>query len=117
MNVAASSGSANITGYVIPIRRVLRIADAVLSGDADGSVDVGYDAFLGVQLSTTTSAAALVGTVPGSPAEAAGSAGDTITAVDGTAVTTAPSCGAHRLPTRARRCPSPGPTATAPVAP
>jgi S1-C subfamily serine protease len=90
MNVAASSGSANITGYVIPIRRVLRIADAVLSGDADGTVDVGYDAFLGVQLSTTTSAPALAGTVAGSPAEAAGlSAGDTITAVDGTAVTSA----------------------------
>jgi S1-C subfamily serine protease len=43
-----------------------------------------------VQLSTTTSAPALAGTVAGSPAEAAGlSAGDTITAVDGTAVTSA----------------------------
>ena len=50
MNVAASSGSANITGYVIPIARVLRVADHVLAGDASGSVTLGYDAFLGVSM-------------------------------------------------------------------
>jgi S1-C subfamily serine protease len=32
MNVAASSGTADVTGYVIPIGRVLRVVDAVLAG-------------------------------------------------------------------------------------
>jgi S1-C subfamily serine protease len=52
MNVAASNGSSDITGYVIPIKRVLRIADQVLAGDASGTVEIGYDAFLGVAMGT-----------------------------------------------------------------
>jgi S1-C subfamily serine protease len=65
MNVAASSGSPSITGYVIPIRRVLRIADRVLAGDASGTVEIGYDAFLGVSMG---SGLTLVGVVDGSAA-------------------------------------------------
>ncbi len=88
MNVAASSGSANITGYVIPVRRVLRIADAVLDGDATvGAVHIGYDAFLGVSLSG--SGTTLAGVLEGGAAANAGlSAGDTVTSIGGTSVTT-----------------------------
>src|SRR6185295_3378095 len=70
MNVAASSGGPDITGYVIPIRRVLRIAGAVLDGETGGDVDLGYDAFLGVQLASDTGEPLLAGTVPDSPAAA-----------------------------------------------
>ena len=88
MNVAASSGRADITGYVIPIRRVMRIADAVLAGDNRGNVDLGYDAFLGVQLASDTGEPLLAGTVPGGPAAITGlSAGEVITALGGRAVT------------------------------
>jgi S1-C subfamily serine protease len=90
MNVAASSGSVDITGYVIPIGRVLRIADRIVAGDDSGATVLGYDAFLGVQLGTGDTAASLAGVVPGSPAETASlAAGDTITAFDGQAVTSA----------------------------
>lgn len=88
MNVAASSGGADITGYVIPIRRVIRIADAVLAGETRADVDLGYDAFLGVQLASTTGEPQLAGTLPGGPAAAAGlSAGEVITALGGRDVT------------------------------
>ena len=53
MNVAASSGSADITGYVIPIKRVLRIAARVVAGEETASITLGYDAFLGVSLAGT----------------------------------------------------------------
>ncbi|MEO6510379.1 MAG: trypsin-like peptidase domain-containing protein [Nocardioides sp.] len=88
MNVAASSGSANITGYVIPVRRVLRIAGAVLDDDATvGAIHLGYDAFLGVSLSG--SGTTLAGVLDGGAAADAGlAAGDSITSVGGTSVTT-----------------------------
>jgi hypothetical protein len=52
MNVAASTGAANIIGYMIPIGRLLRVADAVRAGDERGVTVVGYDAFLGIELDT-----------------------------------------------------------------
>ena len=86
MNVAASSGAADITGYVIPIRRVERIADQVLAGDASGTVEIGYDAFLGVSMGDGLT---LVGVVDGSAADRAGlGAGDTVTSLGGTEVWT-----------------------------
>jgi S1-C subfamily serine protease len=88
MNVAASSGSTDVTGYVIPIGRVLRVVDDVLAGDETSSVVVGGTAFLGVSLAGDASS--LAGVVVGSPAAGLGlSAGDTITSVGGTAVSTA----------------------------
>jgi S1-C subfamily serine protease len=87
MNVAASSGSYDITGYAIPIRRVLRVADHVLAGDDSGTVTIGYAAFLGVSMGYQ--GLTLAGVVPDSAAAAAGlGAGDTVTALGGTAVTT-----------------------------
>ncbi len=89
MNVAASSGSAKITGYVIPVKRVLRIAARVVAGQDTASITLGYDAFLGVSLygSGTT----LAGVLDGGAAAVAGlGAGDTITSVGGTSVATYP---------------------------
>ena len=91
MNVAASSDSARITGYFIPIKRVLRIAARVVAGQDTASITLGYDAFLGVSLSGSgaTLAGVLDGVLDGGAAEAAGlGAGESITSIGGTSVTT-----------------------------
>lgn len=91
---AASSGSADITGFAIPISDALDIIDQIESGVETDTVEIGLPAFLGIQLSTatttqTTAGVAVGGVIAGTPAEEAGLvAGDTITAVDGTAVAT-----------------------------
>lgn len=88
MDTAASTGSADVTGYAVPIATALEVVDQVLAGDESGGVSVGADAFLGVQLQDTGSGAVVVGTVEDSAAQDAGvSAGSTITALDGTEVT------------------------------
>jgi len=90
MNVAASSGSGQIDGYVIPMRRVLKVVDRVLAGDDDGPVTLGYSAFLGVGLSTSGGAAVVGNLVEGGPAADAGiDVGATVTAFDGTTVKSA----------------------------
>lgn len=87
MNVAATSGSAEISGYAIPIDTVLDIAAQILAGEESGDVEIGGSAAaLGVQVDTTRSTL-VVGVVEGGAAEAAGvTEGSTITSVDGTAV-------------------------------
>jgi S1-C subfamily serine protease len=110
ITTAASSGSADITGYAIPIEDVLDVVTQIVAGQDSDTVTIGYPAFLGVELattstlpgattggatglpgsglSTTTSGATVGGVIDGTPAAQAGLvAGDTITAVDGTAVT------------------------------
>ncbi|MFT3798405.1 S1C family serine protease [Microbacterium sp.] len=105
MNTAASSGRADVTAYAIPIDDALTIVQEILDGDESNGVTLGYPAFLGVELGqsnlsssdgprgqrgstgATTSGATIAGVVSGTPAAAAGlTAGDTITAVDGTAI-------------------------------
>jgi S1-C subfamily serine protease len=87
MDTAASTGSADVTGYAVPVATALEVVDQVLAGDESGGVSVGPDAFLGVQLQDTGAGAVVVGTVDGSAAQAAGiEAGSTVTAVDGTRV-------------------------------
>ncbi|MFI2752889.1 S1C family serine protease [Cellulomonas sp. P22] len=107
MTTAASSGAAAITGYAIPVADALDIAAQILAGDESGTVSIGYPAFLGVQLGTSSSTmqvlpggpgaspqrgttpagATIAGVIDGTPAAGTGlAAGDTITAVDGTAV-------------------------------
>jgi S1-C subfamily serine protease len=89
---AASSGSANVTGYAINIAQVLKVADAIEAGEASSDVVIGYPAFLGVEIGETgtTAGAPVSGLIAGMPAAAAGiTAGSVITAVNGTAVTTA----------------------------
>jgi S1-C subfamily serine protease len=89
MATAASSGSTDVTGYAIPITTAKAIADDILAGKASDTITIGLPAFLGVQVSgtTTTGGVQIAGTVDGSPAAAAGlAAGDVITSIDGTAV-------------------------------
>ncbi|HEX8080055.1 MAG TPA: trypsin-like peptidase domain-containing protein [Jatrophihabitans sp.] len=100
IDTAASSASGRpdngaTTGYAIPIDRALDLADKIESGEESSTVNIGYPAFLGVQLSPAGSSsqgpgAQIAGVVDGSAAAKAGlRAGDSITAVDGTAITSA----------------------------
>ena len=87
---AASSGGRTTTGYAIPITTALTIAKKIIAGEASSTITIGLPAFLGVQLATTQGATGVTisGTVAGSAAAGTGLvAGDIITAVDGTAVT------------------------------
>lgn len=93
---AASSGTTAVTGYAIPISSALSIASNILDGKSSDTIVIGLPAFLGAQISstgtgtgtgTTGSGVTIAGTVSGSAAAKAGLvAGDTITAVAGTAV-------------------------------
>ena len=101
MNTAASTGTQDVTGYAIPISHALSIVDQIESGDSGGTVQVGSPGFLGVQVgdgstqtqggaSPATAGVLVAGVVDGSAAEAAGlTAGSTITALDGSSVTSA----------------------------
>ncbi|MDQ1743656.1 MAG: hypothetical protein QOE23_1995, partial [Pseudonocardiales bacterium] len=87
---AGNGTAAPITGYAIPIAKAVTIADQIESGKASSTVHIGYPAFLGVQLSPNSQAATIAGVVDGSAAAKAGlQAGDTVTAVDNTAISTA----------------------------
>ncbi|QWS34848.1 S1C family serine protease [Curtobacterium aetherium] len=92
MATAASSGSADVTGYAIPISTAKAIADKILDGESSDTITIGLPAFLGVQVSSaatgTTAGVPIAGTVEGSGAASAGlAAGDTVTSIDGAAVT------------------------------
>ena len=91
MATAASSGTADVTGYAIPITTAKTIAEKILAGESSSTITIGLPAFLGVEVSNTsgtTGGVAVAGTVEGSGAASAGlTAGDTITSIDGTAVT------------------------------
>ncbi len=103
MTTAASNGAAGPTdAYAITITNALSVVHQIQAGDtAGGRITLGYPAFLGVALSSqqtqaggfgqaggTTSGATISGVIAGTPAASAGlAAGDTITALDGTAVT------------------------------
>jgi S1-C subfamily serine protease len=86
MDVAASSGTAQTTGYAIPIARVLSIADQILAGQSSSTVTIGGKAALGVEIYTGTTE--VIGVEAPSTQRSGLAAGDTITAVDGTAVST-----------------------------
>jgi S1-C subfamily serine protease len=91
MNVAASSGSADVTGYAIPIGTVLDDAGNILAGRTTGGLTLGYGAALGVQLYTAgTSSPVVAGVVDGGAAAAAGiSSGSSITSFAGNQITSA----------------------------
>jgi S1-C subfamily serine protease len=116
MTTAASNGMGLTDAYAITIVNALTVVHEIQAGDtANGTITLGYPAFLGVSLSTprsqvaggsgtgsgTTSGATIAGVVTGTPAASAGlAAGDTITAVNGAAVTSADglssALGAHK---------------------
>lgn|GEM_PF-3993335 len=52
INTAASQGSANVTGYAIPIDRALDVAQDILDGVQTDTNTLGYPAFLGVTLAS-----------------------------------------------------------------
>jgi S1-C subfamily serine protease len=94
MVTAASTGSQVVTGYALNIAEVLKVADQIQAGTASSDIVYGYPAFAGINIAqTATSTVAgvpVASTFPGYPAAKAGlAAGDTITAVNGTAVTSA----------------------------
>ena len=81
---AQCSGS---IGYAIPISTVLDIANTVLAGTATDTVSLGRTAAIGVQVSTQTTGAYVVGVIDGGPASQAGiTRGSTITSIDGQAI-------------------------------
>jgi S1-C subfamily serine protease len=91
---AASSGTAQVTGYAINIASVLSVASKIEAGTASTDIVIGTPAFLGIQLAstqaTTTDGVPVSGVFSGMPADEAGiAAGSVITAVNGTAVTSA----------------------------
>ncbi|MBE7163189.1 MAG: trypsin-like peptidase domain-containing protein, partial [Williamsia herbipolensis] len=51
MATAASSGSADVTGYAIPIDTAKSIADDIIAGKSSDTITIGLPAFLGVQVS------------------------------------------------------------------
>lgn len=88
MNTAASSGSADITGYAVPISSALTIADQIEAGEESGTVEIGNHGYLGVELSSDVTGALVAGVTDDSPAADAGLvAGSTVTALNGGAVT------------------------------
>jgi S1-C subfamily serine protease len=90
MNVAASSGARYVTGYAIPIATVESIADQILAGDDNSSIALGYSGYLGVGLDPNNTAPVIAQVMEGGAAESAGiAAGDTITNLNGTAITSA----------------------------
>jgi S1-C subfamily serine protease len=93
MVTAASSGTAQVTGYAINIAQVLKVSDAIQAGKASSEILLGYPAFAGINIAQTTTGTTgvpVASTFPGMPAAKAGIAeGDSITAVNGVAVTTA----------------------------
>lgn len=87
MTVAASSGTTDVTGYAIPIRRVLTIEREILAGDSSSTITIGSPAALGVEVDSRSTAPYIVAVEPGTGAARAGlAAGDTITSLDGTSV-------------------------------
>ncbi|NEE03559.1 S1C family serine protease [Phytoactinopolyspora halotolerans] len=86
---AHHAGTTDITAYAVPIDDAMEIVDTILDGAETDTVTIGYPAFLGVQLTSSGNGSIVAGVIAGTPAADAGlRAGDTITAVDGTTVTT-----------------------------
>ncbi len=108
MTTAASNGPGTTIAYAITIEDALAVVHQIESGSTADGITLGYPAFLGVAFSsgdsgasgaglpgfggtglggTTTNGATIAGVIDGTPAASAGLvAGDTITTVDGTAV-------------------------------
>jgi S1-C subfamily serine protease len=99
MDTAASSGGqeqGQAQGFAIPIATAVSIAKEIEGGTDDATIHQGTPAFLGVSVSPSatgrngTAGAGIVGVVSGGPADSAGiAAGDVITAVGGTTVSSA----------------------------
>ena len=88
MTTAASTGGSDVTGYAIPIAKVLRIAGDLENGTQNARYDYGSPAFLGIGLGGSSTRVGVV--YPGTPAARAGVVpGVTVTRVSTTRVSTA----------------------------
>ena len=88
MDTAASSTGGQ--AYAIPIDTALSIADQIVAGVDDEAIHQGYPAFLGISVLADGTGATVAGVVSGGPAATAGlAAGDVITAIGGTTISTA----------------------------
>jgi S1-C subfamily serine protease len=91
MDTAASSSGGQ--AYAIPITTALSVAEQIVGGVDNDTIHQGYPGFLGVSVQddgTGTSGAAIAGVVSGGPADQAGlTAGDVITAIGRTTITSA----------------------------
>jgi S1-C subfamily serine protease len=88
----AASTSGQSSGFAIPINKALAVAKQIRSGVETSVIHIGYPAFLGVgvQNATTRQGALITNVEPGLPAAKAGMvAGDVITGLNGSAVTSA----------------------------
>jgi len=86
MTTAASSGTADIVGYAIPIATVSSIVEDIDDGVRSAAYAYGYPAFLGIALGDSTT---VQDVYDGTPAADAGlEAGDTITAIGSARVST-----------------------------
>ncbi len=81
MDTAASSGvhfqsDASTAGFAIPIERALAIALQIEHGSSSGTIHIGPNAFLGVEISPTQTAGtpgvAIAAAIPGEPADSIG---------------------------------------------
>jgi S1-C subfamily serine protease len=95
MNTAASASgsrfraSESTTGFAIPIEKATKIAGQIEDGIDNATIHQGYPAFLGVSVEPDGDGGALIaGVLSGGPAASAGiTAGDVVTAVGGTGIT------------------------------
>jgi S1-C subfamily serine protease len=89
----AASTSGRTAGFAIPIKQAMKIADQIRSGIETSVIHIGYPAFLGVGVKNAAGKGALiVSTEPNLPADKAGIvAGDVITSLNGSQVTSADS--------------------------
>ncbi len=89
-----SSGNTSTTqGYAIPIDTALSIAKQIEANQASSVIHIGTTAFIGIEIAPSTgqtvSGVEIAGTQSGTPAANAGLvAGDVITGINGTSVTT-----------------------------
>jgi S1-C subfamily serine protease len=96
MDTAASASGAIQTataqGYAIPIGKAVSVAKAIENGEASSTIHLGYPAFLGIEVSTSrfglgVTGAPVGGVIAGTPAANAGlAAGDAITGINGTTI-------------------------------
>jgi S1-C subfamily serine protease len=102
IDTAASEGGTSTQGYAIPLSTALSIASQIEAGHASSTISIGYPAFLGIEVAAdgsdgsadgqtqSVAGAAVAQVIPNTPAATAGlEAGDTITGLNGKAISSA----------------------------
>jgi S1-C subfamily serine protease len=90
MDTAGSTSSGPVgggQGYAIPINQAASIASQIEAGSSSSTVHIGATAFLGIGAADAVNGAGITRVLPGGAAAQAGlTAGDTITSLDGQAI-------------------------------